>query len=132
MPEVSILLRWLQVLAIVHACISLGVVPLLGSRMLRSKLVLLLLVQGVLAVLVAGALLLLHHRFALHMAFGLSLLVTVLGLAAIVALPVPSGMMRSTFLLIRGMVLLLLLPSLGSVLLCLLANDLRQALFRLP
>jgi hypothetical protein len=85
----------------------------------------------VLAVLVAGALLF-HHRFALPMAFGLSLLVTVLGLAAIVVLPVPSGMMRSTFLLIRGMVLLLLLPSLGSVLLCLLAKDLRQALFRLP
>jgi hypothetical protein len=63
------------------------------------------------------------------MAFGLSLIVTVIGMAAMVALPVPSGMMRSTFLLIRGMLLLLFLPSLGSVLLCLLSRGLRQALF---
>lgn len=112
----------------VHACIGLGVLPWLGWQVLRSELVVLLVVHGALAVLVALALLL-HYHFALPIALGFSLTVTLLGVAAIIALPVPSGMMRSTFLLLHGMALLLLLPSAASVLLCLLAADLRQAIF---
>jgi len=129
MQEATSSFRWLQTLAIAHACLSLGVVPVVGLQILRSDLVLGLLLQGALAAVVAIALVL-HYRWAIQMAFGLSLLVVVLGLVAMVALPVPSGMMGSTFLFIRGMVLLLFLPSLGSVLVCLLARGLRHALFR--
>jgi hypothetical protein len=128
MYETTSAVRWLQALAVVHACVGLGVVPLLARQVLRSELVVLLVLHGVLAVLVAGALLV-HYRFALQIAMGFSLAVTLVGLGAVIALPVPSGMMRSTFLLVRWMALLLLLPSLGSVLVCLLVSTLRQAIF---
>jgi len=124
-------LRWLQVLAVVSACISLVVVPLLGSMVLRSSLVILLVIHGAVSVLAASALLL-HYRFGLQLVFGLSLLTAIAGVAGIFAFPVPSGMMSTVFQLIRGIAVLLCLPSIGSVLMCLLSRELRLVLFRLP